>query len=136
MRKVFPIAAGLTAVVLLAGCSKGGLDRTRPNEFAVARQAPLVVPPNFSLAPPQPGAPRPQDVGSSQQALDAMFGGPAPRSDVEREALDAAGEDVADPGIRSEVGDAETSSVDKGRTTQDIIAAPEGDGRAARVTTP
>ena len=121
--------AGLT----LAGCGGGGaLNRTRPDEFAVARRAPLVVPPDFSLAPPSPGAPRPQEADSSTQALQAMFGGPAPRSAPETSTLARAGADRSAAGIRSEVGSPETSSVDKGAVTRDIIAAPEGDGQDAR----
>ena len=44
------------AVLSLAGCMGSSLDRDRPDEFAVARQAPLVIPPDFGLAPPNPGA--------------------------------------------------------------------------------
>ena len=52
------LMAGLGAMT--AACGSGGLlDRNRPDEFAVQRQAPLVVPPDFNLQPPQPGAPRP-----------------------------------------------------------------------------
>lgn len=123
--------AGLT----LAGCGGGGLDRARPDEFAVARRAPLVVPPDFALAPPSPGAPRPQEADSSTQALEAMFGGPAPRSTPEAATLSRAGADRAAPGIRSEVGSPQTSAVDKGAVTRDIIAAPEGDGQDARAGT-
>ena len=136
MRKFAPLGAALTAATLLAGCGSSGINRDRPDEFAVARQAPLVIPPDFSLVPPQPGAPRPQDVGPSQQALEALFGGPAPRSAVEKDTLSAAGGDSADPGVRSSVGDAQTNIVDKGATTRDIVAAPAGDGKDARVTTP
>ncbi|MEO6218093.1 MAG: DUF3035 domain-containing protein, partial [Sphingomonas sp.] len=42
--------------------------------------------------------------------------------------------DVADPGIRSAVGDPGTNVVDKGSTTRDIVAAPPGDGQDARTT--
>jgi hypothetical protein len=124
--------AGLT----LAGCGGGnGLNRTRPDEFAVARRAPLVVPPDFALAPPSPGAPRPQEADSSTQALQAMFGGPAARSAPETSTLARAGADRAQSGIRSEAGSPETNSVDKGAVTRDIIAAPEGDGQDARAAT-
>jgi len=120
---------------LLAACGSGGImGRDRPDEFAVQRQAPLVVPPDFALVPPQPGAPRPADGTASQQALDALFGGPAPRSAAETSALDRAG--TADPGIRSSVGDKRTFTVDKGATTQAILAAPEGDGQAASASIP
>ena len=67
----------------------------RPDEFAVARQAPLVIPPDFSLVPPKPGAPRPQEADSSTQALQALFGGPAPRSAVENALTSQPGEVAA-----------------------------------------
>lgn len=120
---------------MLAGCGGGGfLNRERPDEFAVQRQAPLVVPPDFNLVPPSPGAPRPSEGGASEQALEALFGGPAARSAVETSALDRAGS--AAPGIRSSVGDPETNTVAKGGVTRDIIAAPEGDGASAQAVIP
>jgi len=141
MRAV-PFFPGLTLpVLLLAGsalsaCGGGGglLDRERPDEFAVQRQAPLVVPPDFALVPPAPGAPRPAEGTASEQALSALFGGPAQRSAVESSALQSAG--TADPGIRSSAGDTGTFTVDKGTTTQAIIAAPEGDGQDASAAIP
>lgn len=127
-----------TLIVLgaaLSGCGSSGLfNRDRPDEFAVSRQAPLVIPPDFSLAPPNPGAPRPQDNDASSQALDALFGGPAPRSAVEKDALGRAGASAA--GIRSTVGDPGTNTVAKGSVTRDILAAPEGDGREAQAAIP
>ncbi|MCT2557954.1 DUF3035 domain-containing protein [Tsuneonella sp. YG55] len=132
MRKTVFIALSCLA---LAGCGSGGiLNRERPDEFAVQRQAPLVVPPDFSLVPPSPGAPRPTEGTAAEQALDALFGGPAPRSAVETSALDRAG--VAEPGIRTAVGDPQTNTVAKGRVTRDIIAAPEGDGQGASAVIP
>ncbi len=122
--------------LLLAACQGGGLNRARPDEFAVARQAPLVIPPDYALVPPQPGAPRPQDTAASTQAMQALFGGPAPRSATERLTLQQAGDAQADAGIRSGVADPGTNVVDKGSTTRDIIAAPPGDGQNARTTTP
>ncbi|WP_374293643.1 DUF3035 domain-containing protein [Sphingomonas sp.] len=132
MRKLVPVIAGLSCAALLAGCGgRGGLDRARPDEFAVARQAPLVIPPDFALVPPRPGA-APQAAGGQQQTLDALFGGRAQRSAGEQAVVSAAGDDAADAGIRSSVGDPETNVVDKGTTTRDIVAAPEGDGQDAR----
>ena len=132
MRKFAVLAL---ATVALSGCGTTGLfNRDRPDEFAVSRQAPLVIPPDFALVPPNPGAPRPQENDASQQALDALFGGPAPRSAVEKDTLGRAG--TAAPGIRSEVGDPQTNTVDKGSVTRDILAAPEGDGREAQAAIP
>ena len=126
------IVAGASS---LAACGEGGIaNRERPDEFAVQRQAPLVIPPDFELTPPVPGAPRPAEGTAAQQALDALFGGPSPRSAVETTALDRAGH--ADQGIRTAVGDPGTHTVDKGTTTRAIIAAPEGDGQDASAVIP
>jgi hypothetical protein len=127
----FLVLAG--ASVLLAGCGSSGLfNRDRPDEFAVQRQAPLIVPPDFSLTPPQPGAPRAVDRNTQQQTLDTLFGGQAPRSDVEKNTVGRAG--ISAPGIRSAVGDPSTNTVAKGETTRDVLAAPQGDGREAQVS--
>jgi hypothetical protein len=135
MTKTYACALAATAALLTSACASGGLfNRDRPDEFAVQRQAPLVVPPDFNLVPPAPGAPRPAEGTASQQAVEALFGGPAPRSAVEASALDRAGR--ADPGIRSTVGDAGTNTVAKGALTRDILAAPEGAGGAAQATIP
>ena len=131
MRNIIRTALVLGLATAASACGGISLDRDRPDEFAVQRQAPLVVPPDFDLVPPAPGAPRPTEGTAAQQALDALFGGPAPRSAVETSALSQAG--TAENGIRSSVGDEFTFTVDKGTATRTIIAAPEGDGQAARV---
>ena len=140
MRKVI-LATGLSAVALAtAGCSHnrqaGVFGHARPDEFAVSRSAPLVIPPDFALAPPRPGAPRPQEADSSTQALQALFGGPAPRSNGEKAVIGQAGANNAVPGVRSQAGDPGTTIVDKGSVTRDIIAAPPGPGQDASVSTP
>jgi hypothetical protein len=136
MRKFAPVIllAGASAMLAACGGGTGVFNRDRPDEFAVQRQAPLVVPPDFTLTPPAPGAPRPSEGAASEQALEALFGGPAPRSRIEASMLDRAGS--AAPSIRSQVGDAGTNTVAKGRVTRDIIAAPEGDGVSAKTVIP
>ncbi|WP_374407071.1 DUF3035 domain-containing protein [Pelagerythrobacter sp.] len=136
MRKSTTLAllAGASAMLAACGSSGGILGRDRPDEFAVQRQAPLVVPPDFNLVPPAPGAPRPSDDAASEEALGVLFGGSAPRSEVETSALDRAG--TAEPGIRTEVGDPQTNTVAKGSVTRDIVSAPEGDGQFAQAVIP
>ncbi|MCW3835202.1 DUF3035 domain-containing protein [Sphingomonas canadensis] len=136
MRKLVLVTAGFALAATLSACGSRGLNRERPDEFAVARQAPLVIPPDYALVPPRPGAPRPQETTPQSQALDAMFGGTAPRSPGEAAALDSAGRNAADLGARSTAGSPGTNVIDKGTTTRDIVAAPEGDGQDARVSTP
>ncbi|MDB5723269.1 MAG: hypothetical protein JWQ16_23 [Novosphingobium sp.] len=121
------------SLLALSGCGKSGLfNRDAPDEMAVSRKAPLVIPPDFTLTPPEAGSADAQNTDLQRQALDAMFGGPAPRSPGETSALDAAGRDIAAVGIRSNVGDPDTKVVNKGASTRDIVAAPEGDGQNAR----
>ena len=135
MRKVATFLTLAATAGLLSACQGGGLfNRARPDEFAVTRAAPLVVPPDFALNPPSPGAPRPQDADAANQALDALFGGSAPRSEIEKSTLGKAG--TAEASIRSKVGDPSTQTVAKGDVTQNILAAPQGDGREAQATTP
>ena len=136
MRKIILIAGAVALTASLSACGKSGYDRARPDEFAVARQAPLVIPPDFALVPPSPGAPRPQDTSPSSQATDALFGGSAARSPGEQATLDAAGRTGADAGARTVVGSPGTNVVDKGSTTRDIVAAPAGNGKDASTSTP
>ena len=139
MRKIVPLIALTVALPLtLGGCGKTGgvFSRSRPDELAVMRAAPLIVPPDFALRPPVPGAPRPQEADSSTLALQAMFGGPAQRSASEAGALTAAGAARADTGIRSNVGDNGTVVADKGAATRDVIAAPQTQAQGAKATTP
>lgn len=119
------------AATLLTACGSTGLfSRSRPDEFAVTRAAPLVIPPDYGLQPPQPGAPQPTQNNTAQETLRALFGGPAPRSQVETSMLNAIGR--SEDGIRSNVGDPATAVVDKGTVTRDILAAPVGAGQSAR----
>ena len=51
-----------------------GLERDAPDEFAVVKRAPLEMPPEYSLRPPQPGAPRPQEQSTIDQARASVLG--------------------------------------------------------------
>ncbi|MEQ1496937.1 MAG: DUF3035 domain-containing protein [Novosphingobium sp.] len=133
MRKAQALIALTGSALLLSACGGGGLfNRQRPDEFAVQRQAPLVVPPDFALVPPAPGAPRPTEQSTAAQAQSALFGPPSARSGVESNVGQKAGQ--AAPSIRSTVGDPGTNTVNKGDVTRDIIGAPEGDGREAQTS--
>ncbi|MFP4314060.1 MAG: DUF3035 domain-containing protein [Alphaproteobacteria bacterium] len=103
----------------LAGCSsvkdQVGLSRSSPDEFMVVKNAPLAMPPDYTLRPPRPGAPRPQDVAASEAARATVFGadsenaGSAQEQDgAENVLLQKAGSGQANPDIRSVV-DQETA---------------------------
>ena len=123
MRKILT-AFILVAAVSTSGCSLFRSKSATPDEFAVARNAPLILPPDFSLTPPVAGTAGLSAGDAQQQAIDALFGGPAPRSASETSMLDAAGRDDAPVGIRSTVWDPDTRVTDKGAETLQILAAP------------
>ncbi|NIJ08899.1 hypothetical protein FHS31_002523 [Sphingomonas vulcanisoli] len=131
MLKRIGVLGAPVALLALAGChqSRTGVfaqgHNGVPNEFVVGRSAPLVIPPDFALVPPRPGAPRPQEADSSTQALGALFPPAVQPSAGEQALLGATG---ANPpvGIRSEAGSPGTEVVNKGQATQNILNAPAG----------
>ena len=122
MRKALT-AAVLVAALAASGCATNRRARVS-DEFLVARNAPLVIPPDFNLAPPVAGTQGLSAGEAQQQAIDALFGGPAPRSPAETSLLDTAGRGDAPIGIRSTAWDPDTRIVDKGPTTLTILSAP------------
>jgi Protein of unknown function (DUF3035) len=63
-------AAALAAMAAASGCT----NRNSPDEFRVVARAPLEVPPDFNLRPPQPGSPRPQELARDNRAQTSVFG--------------------------------------------------------------
>ncbi len=77
MKRAALAAGALVMIAVLSACSnvqkqlRGG--KQSPDEFRVASQAPLSVPPDFRLRPPEPGAVRPQEGTPTQQARQSVF---------------------------------------------------------------
>lgn len=119
-----PRLALLALAFALAGCSGTadalGLGRNAPDEFAVVDRPPLSMPPDFDLRPPKPGAPRPQEIKTTDRASQTLFGtssksaflaggsSSTSASDSEKGILEAAGAAKADPNIRQTI-DRETT---------------------------
>lgn len=108
----FALTAGVGLVGLsLGGCSSTakalGMTKVVPDEFRVVSKAPLVVPPDYALRPPNPGEPRPQELQPESAARNAILGQAQaePRSDGEKLLALKAGADKADPLIRYVVDD-------------------------------
>ena len=133
MRKAFLL---IVPALALAGCGVFSGKRAQLDEFAVARNAPLVIPPDYQLTPPVAGTVSMTAQEAQTQAIEALFGGPAPRSQTETSMLERAGRDRAALGIRSTAGDPDTRVVDKGQATQSILAAQPTDSEVASAQTP
>ena len=72
------VLLGLSAAALSA-CGNSlseslGYGKEAPDEFAIVTKAPLVIPPDYSLRPPRPGAPSPRETSPESVAQVALLG--------------------------------------------------------------
>ena len=108
--KIALCAIGVVGIAL-SGCTSTknalGLNKVVPDEFNVVTKAPLVVPPDYALRPPEPGQPRPQELQPESAARQALLGqrDATNRSDGEKLLVAKAGGDKADPLARYVVDD-------------------------------
>jgi hypothetical protein len=120
-------AAVLIAAAGLAGCDSAskafGLAKVTPDEFRVVTKAPLILPPDYSLRPPAPGEPRPQELQPESAARQALIGQRAGdvRSDGERIFVSKAGADHADPLVRYVVDDEFGNLAHKDKSFADYV---------------
>jgi hypothetical protein len=106
------LTAGMGALGFgLSGCNSAaqalGITKVTPDEFRVVTKAPLTIPPDYSLRPPNPGEPRPQELQPESAARSAILGIRASeqRSEGEKLLASKAGGDKADPLVRYVVDD-------------------------------
>ena len=116
MRSVLALALLGAVATGLAGCDSiraaAGQGKDSPDEFAVVTKAPLVIPPDFNLHPPAPGAAAANQVEPTNAAQSALFSAdpatvaaslPPTMSTGERFLLANARVQDADPGIRQQI---------------------------------
>ena len=121
------IATALVGAFGLTGCTSTrqalGMTKVTPDEFRVVSKAPLVVPPDYSLRPPAPGEPRPQELQPESAARNALLGRREAQDRTEGEKLLAsrAGGDKADPLIRFVVDDENGDIAHKDKSFADKI---------------
>jgi hypothetical protein len=76
-RDVLEWAAMLSAGLALMGCQSvreaTGVAKIAPDEFTVLTKAPLVIPPDFNLRPPQPGVASRNEVDAGDQGRAVLF---------------------------------------------------------------
>ncbi len=132
------------ALALVAGACDSfreqlGLTKQAPDEFSVVTKPPLILPPDYALRPPQPGAARPQELAPHRQARaaltragDGRAGGdrlrrPTPAdtdgrtSTGELALLRQAGTADADPAIRRKVYQETSQLVEKDKNFTDRL---------------
>ncbi|HEY5347731.1 MAG TPA: DUF3035 domain-containing protein [Rhizomicrobium sp.] len=136
------------AILALAGLALTGCETIRdaagkakspPDEFAVVTKAPLVIPPDYNLRPPNPGAAPTNQVSPTQSAEQALF-----PEDTQTAAADFKGDfsmgerlllananaQNANPGIREELRADEKSMepADESFTDKVLYGKPEDNG--------
>ncbi|MFT3727556.1 MAG: DUF3035 domain-containing protein [Terricaulis sp.] len=98
-------AASATTTACGSLSRAAGATKVSPDEFRIVTQAPLTLPPDYSLRPPRPGEPRPQESNSSDDARATLFGQDtaAQASQGERTLVNDAGATATDPSIRDTI---------------------------------
>jgi hypothetical protein len=102
------VCAALLALTACTGTVQEnlGLAKRQPDEFQVVRRAPLVLPPDYNLRPPTPGAPGPAAQDTASQAEAILTGQPVAATPTDTRqspgeiALLAQSQVQATPGIR------------------------------------
>ncbi|HEY1613157.1 MAG TPA: DUF3035 domain-containing protein [Rhizomicrobium sp.] len=142
VRNVLRFAALAGLALSLIGCESirqaAGVTKEPPDEFAVVTKSPLVIPPDFELKPPKPGAVPTNQSSPTDAAQAALFGDdPAAAaaaisgnySPAERTVLANSGGASADHGIRKQIA-ADTKSMeatDDSFTDELLFGSPDTD---------
>ncbi|HEX3431828.1 MAG TPA: DUF3035 domain-containing protein [Rhizomicrobium sp.] len=128
--------------VSLIGCDTvreaAGVVKEPPDEFAVVTKSPLVIPPDFNLRPPKPGAQPTNQISPTESAQAALFGEdpataaaqlPGNFSPEERIVLANSGGANADPAIRKQLASDLKSmeATDDSFTDHLLFGSPEPD---------
>lgn len=133
-QKLSLITFALIAVLCVSACGdktkeKLGLTRQSPDEFTVVKRAPLSVPPEFSLRPPEPGAPRPQEQSARQMARETLTGTQAAEkrdfTEAERAFLTRANALNADDSIRATINRETAEIIESSRPTAEKLGLIE-----------
>ena len=106
------IIVGLAAASLSA-CGNSlaenlGYGKDAPDEFSIVTKAPLVIPPDYALRPPRPGAASPRSTSPQALARAVLLGQATAVEDTtagEQALLASAGATNADPNIRAIIDD-------------------------------
>lgn len=132
MKKTILLVSTGLAVTLLSGCVGLGGSNS-PDEFRVVKKAPLVVPPDYSLRPPEAGSGLPFEVDPTRAGTASAFGSDigTNASAAERALVAAAGANAVSPVIREQVDWEEANVIRKSQTVSDRVIGWDGTDNAS-----
>lgn len=127
MKKITLLVSTGLAATLLSGCASLG-GSSSPDEFRVVKKAPLVVPPDYSLRPPEAGQGLPFEVDPTRAGTASAFGSDvgANASSSERALVAAAGANAVSPVIREQVDWEESRVIRKSQSVSDRVMGWDG----------
>ena len=137
MTKTMTLVAIVAAAAAASGCSTMaravGATKVAPDEFRVVTSAPLTLPPDYSLRPPRPGEPRPQELAPDAEAHAALFGTDVAQnaSAGERALVTSANADAVDPAVRDQVDFESQNIVHRSDTFADSVINFRGSADAS-----
>lgn len=115
------------AGMLVSGCAALG-GTNSPDEFRVVKKAPLVVPPEYSLRPPEAGSGTPFEVDPTRAGTASAFGTDIGQnaSASERALVAAAGANAVSPIVREQVDWEEARIIRKSISVSDRVLNSDG----------
>ena len=126
--KIRSIALLAGVAVALGACDVAntlGLNREGPDEFQVLSHAPLTLPPDYRLRPPDPGAVRPQQVAPRDNARQTLTGsagsGATARSAGESVLISKTGGAKVDSNFRRRIDEETAEIAEKNRRLLDDL---------------
>ena len=135
MKTLLSFSTLALALGTVTACGSLGGERPAPDEFRVVTKAPLSVPPEYGLRPPEAGQARPPEVDPDQNNVTFAFGQNVGQnaSEIERRAVREAGAIATDPIIRAQI-DYESAKIIRkpGDFADEILSA--GDQTDAEAT--
>jgi len=125
--KITVLLSTFAAGVMVSGCaSLGGTNS--PDEFRVVKKAPLVIPPDYSLRPPDAGSGTPFEVDPTRAGTASAFGTDIGQgaSASERALVASADANAVSPVIREQVDWEEARVVRKSPGISDRVINSDG----------
>ena len=125
MRRWLVLGALVVGLPALGACTSNsvseavGLEKSGPDEFAVTKRAPLILPPDYDLRPPRANTGAPDADNTTEQARQILTGGAA------------GGGGWAEPGAGTGTTPAATVGAEAAPTSGPVIGAAAGGSAAS-----
>ncbi|HWA31236.1 MAG TPA: DUF3035 domain-containing protein [Rhizomicrobium sp.] len=146
LRNLLRVSVLLAAGLSLMSCDSirqaAGITKDPPDEFAVVSKAPLIIPPDYNLKPPTPGAAPLNQQSPTRAAQAALYGDDTAQiaasingdySQAEKLLLAQSGAAAADDSIRRQIAADNQNAEDTGSFTDNLLFGGGGNNNGTPV---